>query len=86
MEDKKNKPDQHETVSIHINKQQYHSPNPTTGSALYELGNVDPQQWDLVLEVPGKGDDIFISNNATPLEVKNGSHFYTSQKDLNPGA
>jgi hypothetical protein len=29
-------------VKIFIDQQAYHSPNPTTGAALYALGNVQP--------------------------------------------
>lgn len=87
------KPDQgqggthgHDTVSIHIDKQNLKSPTPTTGHALYILGNVDATKYDLFLEVPGKGDDVLIANDGSPIDVKNGSHFYTAQNNLNPGA
>ena len=73
-------------VSIHIDKKEYKSPTPTTGAALYLLGSVDASRYDLWLEVPGHGDDTLIPNNAASIEVKNGSHFYTAQKNLNPGS
>lgn len=75
----------HETVTIHIGKKEEKSPNPTTGQALYTLGNVDAELLDLFREIPGKGDDVLISNDLTSIQLKNGDHFYTAQKTLNPG-
>lgn len=76
----------HDTASIHIDKQNLKSPTPTTGSALYVLGSVDATQYDLFLEVPGKGDDLLIANDTRSIDLKDGSHFYTAQKNLNPGS
>ena len=76
---------EHEKVKIHIDKKEYESPNPTTGAALYKLGSVDAGKYDLFLEVHGKGDDKMIPNDETPIELKNGLHFYTAQKHLTPG-
>lgn len=73
------------TVSIHIDKEKYDSPDPTTGAALYALGHIDPAQYDLFKKVPGKGDDELIENNNNPVDLKNGDHFYSAQKNLNPG-
>lgn len=78
--------DKTKTVSIHIDKKEYKSPTPTTGAALYVLGGVDAATYDLFLEVKGKGDDQPIDNNNTPVELKDGDHLYTAQKNLNPGA
>ncbi len=76
--------DKDKEVSIHIDKKEYKSPNPTTGAALYNLGHV-ASGYDLWREVHGKGDDEQIANNGTPIELKNGDHFYTAQSSLNPG-
>lgn len=73
------------TISIHIDGHEVKSPNPTTGAALYVLGNVDAEKYDLYLEVKGKGDDTPIVNDNVEVELKNGDHLYTTQKDLNPG-
>lgn len=75
-----------DTASIHIGKENYKSPNPTTGQALYALGKVDATQYDLFHEVHGKGDDELIANDMTIIQLKDGDHFYTAQKSLNPGA
>lgn len=72
-------------ITIHIDKKQYKSPSPTTGAALYALGHV-LSGYDLWREVHGKGDDELIANNAAPVVLKNGDHFYSAQSSLNPGA
>lgn len=73
-------------VVIHIDKKKYDSPDPTTGAALYTLGGIDASKYELWQEVPGSGDDILIPNNSIMVDLKNGTHFYTVQKDLNPGS
>lgn len=77
---------EHSHVEIFIDKKKHESPNPTTGSALYLLGGVDPNTYDLYQEVPGKGDDELIRNDHSAVALKNGEHFFTVQKKLNPGS
>ena len=72
-------------VPITIDKQHYKTPNPTTGAALHVLGSV-PSGYDLWLTNPGPGDDTLVKNDSTPIDVKQGSHFYTAKSTLNPGA
>lgn len=74
-----------QTVVIHIDKKEYKSPNPTTGHALYDLDKVDPNVYDLYREVPGKGDDEFIPNSSQQVVLRDGDHFFSVQKKLNPG-
>ena len=74
-----------ENATIHIDKEKYESPDPTTGAGLYALGNIDSSQYDLFLKVPGKGDDELIENTDKNVDIKNGDHFYSAQKNLNPG-
>ncbi len=71
-------------VNIIIDKTHKTSPSPTTGAALYTLGTV-ASGYELFREVHGKGDDEPIANDATSVTVKNGDHFYSAQKTLNPG-
>jgi len=78
--------DKIKTVSIHIDKKERKSPTPTTGAALYILGGVDAATYDLFLEVKGKGDDEPIENDSKEVDLKDGDHLYTAQKNLNPGA
>ena len=75
---------QHNEVHIIIDKKEKASPNPTTGAALYTLGAV-PAGYELFREVRGKGDDEPIANDGTSVTLKNGDHFYSAQKTLNPG-
>jgi hypothetical protein len=74
----------HDEVTIIIDKKERKSPNPTTGAALYTLGAV-AAGYDLWREVHGNGDDELISNDAKPVQLKNGDQFYTAQSSLNPG-
>ena len=74
----------HDEVTIIIDKKERKSPNPTTGAALYALGPV-AAGYDLWREVHGKGDDELIANDAKPVQLKNGDHFYSAQSSLNPG-
>jgi hypothetical protein len=77
---------EHTTVSIIIDKKEQKSPNPTTGSALYALGGINPENYDLYEEVHGHGDDIHIVGGTQTINLKNGTHFYSVQKNINPGS
>jgi hypothetical protein len=72
-------------VSIIVDKKQYKLSDPTTGAALYALGGVNPDTHDLFRETRGQGDDEQILNNADSLDLKNGDHFFSIKKKLNPG-
>ena len=85
-ENQNDKMNKDEEVTIHIDSKVYKSPNPTTGSALYKLGSIDALQYDLFLEVHDHGDDILIPNDDKEIILKNGQHYYSAQKNLNPGA
>jgi hypothetical protein len=67
-------------VAIHIDKKEYKSPNPTTGSNLYKLGEVG-SDYDLFEEISGQQNDTLIPNNEAEIHLKNGGHFYTVQKN-----
>ena len=77
---------EHSHVEIFIDKKKHESPNPTTGAALYRLGGVDANTYDLYREVAGKGDDELIRDDHSVVHLKNGEHFFTVQKKLNPGS
>jgi hypothetical protein len=79
-----NEKSHHKEVNIFIDKKKLESPNPTTGIALYILGQI-PDGYDLFREVHGHGDDEPIPKDNNPVEVKNGDHFYSVQNSLNPG-
>jgi hypothetical protein len=76
---------EHSNVEIFIDNKKHQSPNPTTGSALYLLGSIDPNAYDLYQEVHGKGDDTLIPNDNGVVTVKNGEHLFSVQRKLNPG-
>src|SRR3954471_15387901 len=65
-------------VRIHINREAYKSPNPTTGEALYELGKV-PKHEKLYREVSGDEEDKLVPRDDAQLYLKEDEHFY-SQK------
>jgi len=73
-------------VAISIDKKPFKSPSPTTGAALYVLGSVDANVYDLYREVHGHGDDEQIESGGQAVELKNGDHFFSIKKKLNPGA
>lgn len=75
----------HDEVHIFIDKRKVESPNSTTGIALYRLGSI-AEEYDLFREVHGHGDDEFIPKDNTVITLKNGEHFYSVQRSLNPGA
>jgi hypothetical protein len=72
-------------AEVYIDRKLHQSPDPTTGVALYLLGGVKPG-YDLYEEEPGPVDDKLIPNNPTEIRLKNFAHFYSAQRDLNPGA
>ena len=64
------------TVRIHIDQKPYESPAPTTGEALYKLGNVGP---GLVLyrEVTGDREDRAIPEGPETVHLKDDEHFHS---------
>ena len=67
-------------VRIHINRQPYESSNPTTGAALYALGQIGAHQ-ELFKEIGGDREDELIPNDDTKVHLKQDEHFY-SQRDF----
>lgn len=77
--------EKHHLVRIFIDNKPKESPNPTTGHALYELGGINPQEYDLYEEVP-HGEDKLIPNDSKEAHVHEGEHFFSVPKKINPGA
>jgi Multiubiquitin len=65
-------------VRIHINREAYQSPNPTTGEALYILGDI-PKHEKLYREVGGDKEDKLVSRDDAHVHLTEDEHFY-SQK------
>ena len=72
-------------VNIIIDNKHKRSPNPTTGAALYLLGEVK-QGYDLFRETHGHGDDELIRNDGTQYVLHDVDKVYSAQQTLNPGA
>jgi hypothetical protein len=72
-------------VVIHIDKKEYKSgAEELTGAQLRTLADPDiGAQFDLWLEVPGKEDEK-IGDDET-VELKNGMHFFSAPRQINPG-
>lgn len=66
-------------VRIHIDQKPYESPNPTTGGALYALGEV-PMDYDLYREVRGDEEDKPIQNSSGTVHLKEDEHFHSAQR------
>lgn len=65
-------------VRIQINREAYKSPNPTTGEALYALGNV-PKHEKLYREVSGDKEEKLVPRDDAHVYLTEDDHFY-SQK------
>ena len=63
-------------VRIHIDQKQYESPNPTTGAALYLLGNV-AEGLVLYRKAKGNEEDELIENDEGTIRLRNGEHFHS---------
>jgi hypothetical protein len=69
-----------DVVRIHIDKQVYESPTPTTGAALYLLAHI-PAGIQLFKEEQGHDQESPIANDGTLIELKNGDHFRTGKPE-----
>jgi hypothetical protein len=63
-------------VRIHIDQKQHESPNPTSGEALYRLGEIAPG-LDLYREVSGGKEDPLIENGPETVHLKEDEHFHS---------
>ena len=65
-------------VKIFIDQNSYHSPNPTTGAALYVLGKVQPGM-ELFREVTGDREDSEVDNGPESVHLKQDEHFHSGK-------
>jgi hypothetical protein len=63
-------------VRIHIDQKPHHSPNPTTGEALYKLAGVQPG-FELFREVRGDKEDPFVPDEIEPIHLREDEHFHS---------
>ena len=66
-------------VRIHIDREPYHSPNPTTGTALYHLANINGHR-ELFREVKGDHEDEVIPKDNTKIHLTADEHFYSQRE------
>ena len=66
-------------VRIHIDRQPYESPSPTTGTALYALGKV-PAGFQLYREARGDHEDEPIHNDNEKEHLTQDEHFYSKEE------
>ena len=65
-------------MKIFIDQNAYHSPNPTTGAALYALGKVKPG-LELFREVTGDREDPEVANGPEAVHLKEDEHFHSGK-------
>jgi hypothetical protein len=76
MSEKKTEGQTKHEVRIHIDQHRFESPNPTTGEALYKLGNVAPNMV-LYREVTGDQEDKVIPRGPETVHLKEDEHFHS---------
>ena len=74
------RPNNHQTVRVHIDRELYESPSPTTGEALYRLACVG-DHLELFKEVDGNQEAQIVPRDHSQIKLKQDEHLY-SQKDL----
>lgn len=70
----------HREVRVHIDLHPHHSPDPTTGAALYALGKVRPD-YVLYREVEGDWEDKPVINDESPVHLKEDEHFHSAESE-----
>jgi len=73
--------DKEHEVRIHIDQHPYHSPNPTTGVALYRLGKVR-EGYELYKEVGGNHEDEPVPDDHAPVHLKEDEHFHSAERHV----
>lgn len=63
-------------VRIHIDREPYQSPNPTTGSALYHLAKINGHR-ELFRETEGDQEDQLVGKDETAIRLEPDEHFYS---------
>jgi hypothetical protein len=65
-------------VRIRINREPFTSPTPTTGRALYELGEIGEHR-ELFRETSGDHEDALVRRDSTEIHLKEDEHFYSEK-------
>jgi hypothetical protein len=77
MSEKQSEVERRQEVRIHIDEKPHESPNPTTGEALYVLGNVR-HGHELYREVEGDREDEEVPKNNEAVHLEEDEHFHSS--------
>lgn len=85
MSEHDDKHDKGKETVIHIDRQLFKvEEDSLTGAQLRALPETDiGQDYDLWLEMPGS-QDVLITDDQS-VKLKNGQHFFSVQKTINPG-
>lgn len=65
-------------VRIHIDREAYETRSPTTGEALYHLGEIGHDE-ELFREVDGGLEDVLVPRDAEPIHLIPDEHFYSQE-------
>jgi len=85
MQNTKPSPQHPPEIPIMVDGRPYKaSKTPMTGAELKALAGV-AADYDLWFETPGPADDEKLADG-TPFSVRQGNHFYSAQRTINPGA
>jgi len=76
MSEKQPEGERKHRVRIHVDQKPYESPNPTTGEALYKLGNIQPGV-EIYREVSGDREDRPIPDGPESVHLKEDEHFHS---------
>ena len=68
-------------VRIHIDQKPFHSPNPTSGEALYGLASI-PASHELYREVGGNQEDEPVQNSGERLDLREDEHFHSAPREV----
>jgi hypothetical protein len=73
----------HHLATITINQKKLESPTPTTGRALYELGDV-PKGHTLFRETPGGREDVPVPEESPEVHLVQDEKFYSEEGKPHP--
>jgi Multiubiquitin len=76
MENQMENHEQKHHVRIHIDQHPYESPNPTTGEALYKLGQIRAG-FELFREVRGDKEDPAVPDGPESIHLREDEHFHS---------
>lgn len=70
-----------EKIKIHVDENLHHSPTPTTGAALYRLGNIGGEH-ELFREVGGNLEEAPVPDDETEIHLRAEERFRTKKATI----